>query len=201
VTICAPKKDPLLSLGDGPSSNEVDIPVPDTETGKCDYSQVDIRATYIGTAHSPFHHLFLVYTDQSGEQTQFRGGPSDPPPEPWGYITSSAMPCDTFAIDCQDLAATSKILLKGSAAHDIDTCFKTVVDKVNNAKPRIPYINTGPNSNTYVKTLLHICGPWAPSQFYYGAAGILPVLRPSVPGWGDPDLVKCYYSKLDKSCT
>jgi hypothetical protein len=80
--------------------------------------------------------------------------------------------------------ASSKILLKGSAAHDIDTCLKTVADRIGNAN--IPYKNTGPNSNTFVKTLLHVCGTWPPSQFYYGAAGILPVDRLRVPGWGDP---------------
>jgi hypothetical protein len=55
VTVCAAKKDPLLRSG------EVNIPVPDKETGKCDYSQVDVRGTYnsLSTYVCLFHSNLL----------------------------------------------------------------------------------------------------------------------------------------------
>jgi len=253
-------KDPLLSSG------VLHVPVLDPNTGECDYSQVDVRArpvplppgaatllsmpgwTYeklLGIPEIPGgkpQHLFIIYTDKDGKQTQFRAGPAEPHSSvacnpvpsvslfngvtpgrkdcvlwgtPQGYpyfergspkkaLTSPgdlSVPAEDAkdregnCIGC-DAPSKTVIIPSGFHAHGIDACFGTISDEIN--KAQIHYDVKGPNSNSFVKTLLHKCWPWPWVAENEGL--LLPVPISQVPGWDWPDLVACEYSKSDNTC-
>lgn len=132
--------------------------------------KVDVRATHIeGLSLLPIWHLFVIYTDCSGTEHFYRGGPGGPD----GTIKGTSGEYTSGTIDW-DPDARSVTVAEGDPALDAGDCFDSELTRIENT--RTPYQNTGPNSNTVAKTLISKCG--------------FPIEKPVniAPGWGDPEL-------------
>lgn len=164
----------------------------------CNYGKIDVRASSLGSTGSLIAssgssgssvsaHLFIVYTsEEDGTETVFRGGPSKLPHIGGGYIQVDTGPYEANsaawaggdgkpqnAVDW-DLYAKSETVLKGKAVKQKLQCLDDVSDAIRAAK--IDYELLGPNSNTYVWTILDLCG--------------IPKLKPTgiFPGWENTDI-------------
>lgn len=141
--------------------------------------KVDVRATHIGGALGklPIWHLFLVYTDTTGTEYFYRGGPGGSCPGValggYGTIQSTAGLYDSTSIDWSP-GAPSITTLAGPAACGKNSCFAAELTRIDGTCT--PYSPTGPNSNTVAETLLSKCG--------------VPVQKPVwiAPGFSDPTL-------------
>jgi hypothetical protein len=129
------------------------------------------------------YHLFIVYTPKHGKQFVCQGLPFDPatgkiaPDEilqsdPPGLLTKGQ--CIPFRPDNRDFIpdAPSITVLSGPDAKQAYNCFFKETDILNGSK--IPYhLVTGPNSNSYTRTILDRCD--------------IPAIKPAVailtPGW------------------
>jgi len=147
-----------------------------TPGGSC---KVDVRATHIGgfLGKLPIWHLFVVYTDGTGTEYYFRGGPGGSCPGvvagAHGTIISDSGLYVAGTVDW-DPSAPSFTVLTGSAACGQDACFAAELTRIDSRC--VPYEPTGPNSNTVAKTMLSNCS--------------VPLSKPVAiaPGWGDPVL-------------
>ena len=159
------------SSGSGTTDNNGGSPPATTGTAK-----VDVRATHIGGILSsfPIWHLFIIYTDSSGTEYYYRGGPGGPGGDPqYGSIKGNFGPYTAGPVDW-DPGAPSITVLSGSTANGKYTCFESELVRIDGLG--VAYRPLGPNSNTVAKTLLENCG-------------ISPQKPVSVaPGWGDPKL-------------
>lgn len=150
--------------------------VPPLPAGSC---KIDVRATHIGgiLSGAPIWHLFIVYTDDTGTEHFFRGGPggrcSGVAAGSHGTIISTSGRYVAGTIDW-DPGAPSVTVLSGAGACGKDVCFASELSRIDGRC--VPYQPTGPNSNTVAKTLLSKCN--------------VPRVKPVsiAPGWGDPDL-------------
>jgi hypothetical protein len=135
--------------------------------------RVDVRATSIANLPNyVVHHLFIIYVDQAGTETYFRGGPTEGNGSP---ITMDGGRYDLVRFGDHtvdwDLTASSLTVMSGDAACGKDACFTSEAQRIEGLA--IAYSGaTGPNSNTVARTLLHNCG--VPEE----APG------PVTPGWG-----------------
>ena len=129
------------------------------------------------------YHLFIVYTDKKGKQFICQGLPFDPatgniapdeilPSDPTGLVIKGQ--CIPLRPNNRDFIpdAPSITVLSGSDTKQAYNCFFKETDIFNEAK--IPYhMVTGPNSNSYTRTMLDKCNILA--------------MRPAVailtPGW------------------
>ncbi len=151
--------------------------------------KIDVRGRAIEVTLPPplgsvtGYHLFIVYTEKHGKQFVCQGLPfylptgkispdeilpSDPP----GLLTKGQ--CIPFLPDNRDFIpdAPSITVLSGPDAKQAYNCFFKETDILNDAK--IPYhLVTGPNSNSYTRTMLDKCD--------------VPAMKPAVailtPGW------------------
>jgi hypothetical protein len=149
-----------------------------TPVGVSDPSRcaVDVRATHIGgiLSGAPVWHLYLVHTDEFGRQTGWRGGPSGSGGAGgFGEIIGTTGPYDPGFIDW-DPGAPSVNVGMGPSVCGKTTDFASELSRIDGT--RTPYSPTGPNSNTWVKTVLTNSG--------------LPARKPVLiaPGFGDPAL-------------
>ena len=129
------------------------------------------------------YHLFIVYTEKHGKQFVCQGLPFDPatgkiapdeilPSDPPGLLTKGQ--CIPFRPDNSDFIpdAPSLTVLSGPEAKQAYNCFFKETDIFNDAK--IPYhLVTGPNSNSYTRTMLDKCGVLA----------MKPAVAILTPGW------------------
>ena len=129
------------------------------------------------------YHLFIVYTEKHGKQFVCQGLPFDPatgkiapdeilPSDPPGLLTKGQ--CIPFCPDNSDFIpdAPSLTVLSGLEAKQAYNCFFKETDIFNDAK--IPYhLVTGPNSNSYTRTMLDKCGILA----------MKPAVAILTPGW------------------
>ena len=109
-------------------------------------------------------HLYLVYTNDNGEEFVLRGGPSNTEP-PWGAVfvapvTSIELSPDSridngFAVTPADRGNIT-LPLGNRSAEDIWNLLLQYGDHINNQQ--IPYDATGPNSNTVIANLLYLIG-------------------------------------------
>ena len=129
------------------------------------------------------YHLFIVYTDKNGKQFICQGLPFDPatgniapdeilPSDPTGLVIKGQ--CIPLRPNNRDFIpdAPSITVLSGSDTKQAYNCFFKKTEIFNDAK--IPYhMVTGPNSNSYTRTMLDKCNILA--------------MRPAVailtPGW------------------
>jgi hypothetical protein len=164
----------------------------------CNYAKIDVRASSLGSTGSLIAssgssgsnsgssvsaHLFIVYTNaEDGTESVFRAGPSILPFVGGGDIKVDTGPYEDKSaawIDRKtgkpadapdwDLYAESVTALKGKAAVGKVECLDDVSEAIRTTQ--IDYELLGPNSNTYVWTLLDLCG--------------IPVTKPAgtFPGW------------------
>jgi hypothetical protein len=155
-------------------------PTPAPDAGVSGRScRIDVRATHIGGAlrGAPVWHLFVVYTDSTGAEYYYRGGPGGScpgvAPGPYGTISTIGGRYVSGTVDW-DPSAPSVTVMSGAGACGKDGCFAGELARI--AGTCTSYNALGPNSNTVAKTLLSKCG--------------VPRNKPVAiaPGWGDPDL-------------
>ena len=129
------------------------------------------------------YHLFIVYTDQKGKQFICQGLPFDPatgniapdeilPSDPTGLVIKGQ--CIPLRPNNRDFIpdAPSITVLSGSDTKQAYNCFFKETDIFNEAK--IPYhMVTGPNSNSYTRTILDKCNILA----------MKPAVAILTPGW------------------
>ena len=129
------------------------------------------------------YHLFIVYTDRKGKQFVCQGLPFDPatgkiaPDEilasdPTGLVIKGQ--CIPLRPNNRDfiLDAPSITVLSGSDTKQAYNCFFKDTDIFNDAKIPYPMI-TGPNSNSYTRTMLDKCNILA----------MKPAVALLTPGW------------------
>ena len=157
--------------------NDEENAAPSTGTGAA--CKVDVRATHIGGILSglPIWHLFIVYTDSTGTEFYYRGGPGGSctgvSTGGYGTIIGTHGRYVAGTVDW-DPSAPSVTVLSGSGACGKDSCFASELSRIDGTCT--PYAPTGPNSNTVVSTLLSNCS--------------VPRSKPVAiaPGWGDPNI-------------
>jgi hypothetical protein len=136
---------------------------------------VDVRATHIGgiLSGAPVWHTYIVHTDATGAQTGWRGGPGGGGGGGFGNIVGTTGAYAPGFID-YDTASPSVNVGSGAAVCGATTCFASELARIDGTAT--PYNPTGPNSNTWVKTVLSNCG--------------LTVAKPVwiAPGFSDPNL-------------
>ena len=129
------------------------------------------------------YHLFIVYTDKKGKQFICQGLPFNPatgnvapdeilPSDPTGLVIKGQ--CIPLRPNNRDFIpdAPSITVLSGSDTKQAYNCFFKETDIFNEAK--IPYhMVTGPNSNSYTRTILDKCNILA----------MKPALAILTPGW------------------
>ena len=129
------------------------------------------------------YHLFIVYTDKKGKQFICQGLPFDPatgniapdeilPSDPTGLVIKGQ--CIPLRPNNRDFIpdAPSITVLSGSNTKQAYNCFFKETDIFNEAK--IPYhMVTGPNSNSYTRTMLDKCNILA----------MKPAVAILTPGW------------------
>lgn len=129
------------------------------------------------------YHLFIVYTDQKGKQFICQGLPFDPatgniapdeilPSDPTGLVIKGQ--CIPLRPNNRDFIpdAPSITVLSGSDTKQAYNCFFKETDIFNDAN--IPYhMVTGPNSNSYTRTILDKCNILA----------MKPAVTILTPGW------------------
>jgi hypothetical protein len=137
--------------------------------------RVDVRATHIGgiLSGAPVWHTYIVHTDATGAQTGWRGGPGGGGGGGFGNIVGTTGAYAPGFID-YDTASPSVNVGSGAAVCGATTCFASELARID--ATATPYSPTGPNSNTWVKTVLSNCG--------------LTVAKPVwiAPGFSDPNL-------------
>ncbi len=141
--------------------------------------KVDVRATHIGgiLGNLPIWHLFIVYTDSTGTEYYYRGGPggscSGVNAGTYGTIQGSHGRYVAGTVDW-DPGAPSVTVLSGPTACGKGSCFASELSRIDGTCT--PYAPTGPNSNTVASTLLSNCS--------------VPRNKPVfiAPGWGDPNI-------------
>jgi RHS repeat-associated protein len=139
----------------------------------------------------PAYHLFIIFTDELGNEFVYRGGPKN------GYVfaeTQSTL--DPEANDLTRLDRTAEgsmfFLDIGPDVCEIRSCLDREIDRINNSNT--PYCAAGPtNSNTVASNLLESCN--------------LPLLKPAyafwTPGWDEADFVgdsgvKCWLGVVEQ---
>jgi hypothetical protein len=129
------------------------------------------------------YHLFIVYTDKKGRQFVCQGLPFNPatgniapdeilPSDPTGLLIKGQ--CIPLRPNNRDFIpdAPSITVLSGSDTKQAYNCFFKETDIFNEAK--IPYhMVTGPNSNSYTRTILDKCNILA----------LKPAVAILTPGW------------------
>ena len=129
------------------------------------------------------YHLFIVYTDKKGKQFICQGLPFNPatgniapdeilPSDPTGLVIKGQ--CIPLRPNNRDFIpdAPSITVLSGSDTKQAYNCFFKETDIFNEAK--IPYhMVTGPNSNSYTRTMLDKCNILA----------MKPAVAILTPGW------------------
>ena len=129
------------------------------------------------------YHLFIVYTDKKGKQFICQGLPFNPatgniapdeilPSDPTGLVIKGQ--CIPLRPNNRDFIpdAPSITVLSGSDTKQAYNCFFKETDIFNEAK--IPYhMVTGPNSNSYTRTILDKCNILA----------MKPAVAILTPGW------------------
>ena len=129
------------------------------------------------------YHLFIVYTDKKGKQFICQGLPVDLatgniapdeilPSDPTGLVIKGQ--CIPLRPNNRDFIpdAPSITVLSGSDTKQAYNCFFKETDIFNDAK--IPYhMVTGPNSNSYTRTILDKCNILA----------MKPAVAILTPGW------------------
>lgn len=161
------------------SSGENDEENAAPSTGMGSACKVDVRATHIGGILSglPIWHLFIVYTDSTGTEFYYRGGPggscSGVSTGGYGTIIGTHGRYVAGTVDW-DPSAPSVTVLSGTSACGKDSCFASELSRIDGTCT--PYAPTGPNSNTVASTLLSNCS--------------VPRSKPVTiaPGWGDPNI-------------
>ncbi|MDQ3847487.1 MAG: hypothetical protein M3261_00855, partial [Thermoproteota archaeon] len=139
-----------------------------------DSEKIDVRGRAITvTLPAPYgtitaYHLFIVYTDKHAQQFVCQGFPFDPATgqvpsdsvlssDPAGLLTLGH--CINFLPSNRDFIpdAPSITVASGKEAHKAYECFAEKTNLFNSAE--VPYhVITGPNSNTYTRTMLDTCG-------------------------------------------
>jgi hypothetical protein len=139
-----------------------------------DSEKIDVRGRAITvTLPAPYgtitaYHLFIVYTDKHAQEFVCQGFPFDPETgqvpsdsviatDPPGLLTQGH--CIDFLPSNRDYIANapSITVASGKEAHKAYQCFIEKSDLFNSAG--VPYhVVTGPNSNTYTRTMLDTCG-------------------------------------------
>jgi hypothetical protein len=143
---------------------------PDQKASDAGGPKLDCRSTFIGgeILGAPRRmHLFLVYTSSEGEQTYFRGGPSE---DDWTECDIG--PYDTDSIDWDPAAPSVTVATGEKALKAVDKMFR--VSEVIN-RMQVPYVGntfkankgglggleafmTGENCNATAWTLLEMSG-------------------------------------------
>jgi hypothetical protein len=143
---------------------------PDQKASDAGGPKLDVRSTFIGgeVLGAPRRmHLFLVYTSSEGEQTYFRGGPSE---DDWTECDIG--PYDTDSIDWDPAAPSVTVATGEKAMKAVDKMFR--VSEVIN-RMQVPYVGntfkankgglggleafmTGENCNATAWTLLEMSG-------------------------------------------
>jgi hypothetical protein len=119
-----------------------------SDTSSC---RVEVRATSTPVG---FSHLFIVYTNEHGNEYGYRAGPSLP--GGFGDIEGDYGSYAPETFPDYDAAAPSVTALTGSAACGKGDELSTELLAITDA--HIPYRYFGPNSNTVVSHLLTECG-------------------------------------------
>jgi PKD domain len=138
--------------------------------------KIEVRASKIpGLAGKlQIYHLYIIHTDTDGLQYIFRAGPSLRNGPPFGHLETC------YAVykpggKCGDWHpnAPSVTVAKDSQVNPLVlNCLHLERDRIQSMK--VPYELTGPNSNSFVYTLLQKCA--LPAE--------KPVSEIQVPGWG-----------------
>ncbi len=155
-----------LSVG---TAEAVSAP-PDRGSTAC---RIDVRGTYVGYWS---WHLFIVFTDSSGRQTGFRGGPerggksssssssssgssssgsSGSSGGRYGNVVMTVGPYNSSFPDWSP-NAPSRTVMRGAGACPKKACFATQSARINASGTT--YRPLGPNSNSAVSSLLTRCG-------------------------------------------
>jgi hypothetical protein len=119
---------------------------------------VSLRSHSVGP--TPFHHSWIVITDENGNEKLYRGG---------GYIRKECKGFDIFikgeygvykpwSTDW-DPTARDMVLMYGPEARGLDKTLEGIIDnRLNSLRPCQSYHFEGPNSNTVVYTILTLAG-------------------------------------------
>ena len=151
-------------------------PPPAPPPGPRDTCRVEVRNTHIGGSLSwaPIWHLYIVHTDENGRRTGWRGGPGGGgAPGTYGSIVGTTGRYAPGFIDW-DPDSDSVTVSMGDGVCGKTSCFATELRRID--ATNTPYNPTGPNSNTWVRTVLHNCGLREDKPVWVA------------PGFGDPHL-------------
>ncbi len=132
-------------------------PMVDPTTGECKSARIQVRATHIGGALStlPIWHLLIVHTNHNGFQTFYRGGPGNRCHRgAYGGIQATYGEFKRGTVDW-DPSSPRETVLEGPEACDKTECLETESKRIQDTCT--PYRPLGPNSNTFVGTLLEKC--------------------------------------------
>jgi hypothetical protein len=157
----------------GGVSQQAPPPPPPDPRDRC---RVDVRNTHIGGSlrWAPIWHLYIVHTDEAGRQTGWRGGPGGPGGGgTYGSIIGTSGKYAPGFIDW-DPDSDSVTVAMGSDACGKTSCLASELRRIDTT--RTPYSPMGPNSNTWVRTVLHSCGLREEKPVWLA------------PGFGDPYL-------------
>lgn len=127
---------------------------------------IHVGATTISSPLIGYYHLFVLYTDSTGSQFYFRGGPGGSE-SGYGNIITSCAPYVEGEIEYNPRNLLEEVY------QGTDACDKVNVmqNKLNEIEGwNVPYVPAGPNSNSIIATLLKASG--------------LPHRKPAVPAPG-----------------
>lgn len=137
--------------------------------------RIEVQATKITALKGlPVYHLCVVYFDQNGVATYFRGGPGGPGGEPpYGTIEAITGAHVPGSIDYQ-AGCPTVVVAKGPKVCGANVLLAAECARVN--KLGVRYNKFGPNSNTTARRLLKAAGARQDKPVW------------SAPGWDDTAL-------------
>ena len=127
---------------------------------------IHVGATTISSPIIGYYHLFVLYTDSTGSQFYFRGGPGGSE-SGYGNIITACAPYVEGEIEYNPRNLLEEVY------QGVDACSKlnVIQNKLNEIEGwNVPYVPAGPNSNSVIATLLKASG--------------LPQRKPAVPAPG-----------------
>ena len=148
-------------------------PQPQQRSGSC---KVEVASYPVNLPILPdvAHHIFIIYTNASGQEVVYRGGRGSS----GEVLAETQAPTDNDLTKLGQSGNPRHTLLSGPEACGVNICFDEEIERINNTNT--PYCTMGPtNSNAVASTLLQRCGVAVEKPPYTDWA----------PGWRNADFI------------